>query len=91
MLTITATKVMFLDCFQGECAGLLFALPLLAWKQHPFTNDCASGCVFGSHSRSLYLVISAEACILQGYGVIDCNPALICIKAAAGGGAGMCN
>ena len=51
---------MFLDRFQGECSGLLFALPFLAWKQHPFTNDCASGGVFGSHDRFFLVVSVAE-------------------------------
>ena len=64
---------MFLDCFQSEGGGLLFSLPLLAWKRHPFTNDCSARLVFRFHievfSRSSYV----EACIPPGYGVIDCN------------------
>jgi hypothetical protein len=57
-LAITvAPKVMFLNCFQSEDGGLLFGLSLLAWKRHPFTNDCSARGVFGSHNQ-FFLVVS---------------------------------
>lgn len=57
-LAITAApKIMFLNCFLGEDGSLLFGLPLVAWKRHPFTNDCSARGVFGSHNR-FFLAVS---------------------------------
>lgn len=76
----TASDVMF--CFQSEGGGLLFSLPLLAWKRHPFTNDCSARLVFRFHDRSLFsqfLCGSMHPAKLRRHRL---QLASICIKAA---------